>query len=183
MCLTAPFWHHPSLFGSWRPPLPVILSLSPMSLAEFWKMKSTLGTAHPAGQKCCLWVTRELCCIQTFSHLPARQRALMQLLEIWINFLSKFSHLFITIYIYILANTFSFIFSVSSFFFFVFFHPPNHFSFFFSCFLTVACKAHAVLNTRTIGEGNKNSLACQQGFMMASFPQRTHINSYSHLIQ
>jgi len=28
-----------------------------------------------------------------------------------------------------------------------------------------------------IGEGHKNSLACQQGFMMASFPQRTSITS------
>lgn len=49
LCLTAPFWHHPSLFCSWRPPLPIILSLSTTSLAEFWRMRFTPGTAYPAG--------------------------------------------------------------------------------------------------------------------------------------
>lgn len=44
-------------------------------------------------------------------------------------------------------------------------------------------KVHAVPSSRAIGGRNKNSLVCQQGFLMALFPQRTHIKSYTHLLQ
>lgn len=38
--------------------------------------------------------------------------------------------------------------------------------------------AHAAQKSRAVGGGNKNSLACQQGFVMASFPLRTHTKSH-----